>query len=91
MSFILGKKLKMTQMWKEVDVKVAKDKKVTVHKVMRVIPVTVVYAAPNKVTNLRTKEKDGYEAVQVALGTKKREFRNRTMHPITMADFKAGD
>lgn len=59
MAFILGKKLNMTQVWK-------KD---------RVIPVTVIKAEPNKVSLLRKKEKDGYEAVQVQLGKKKREFR----------------
>ncbi len=30
------------------------------------IPVTVVQVAPNVVTQIRTMEKDGYEAVQVA-------------------------
>lgn len=50
-----------------------------------VIPVTVLRAEPNKVTLLRTKEKDGYEAVQVALGKKKREFR------VQNAGLKIGD
>jgi large subunit ribosomal protein L3 len=91
MSFILGKKLKMTQMWKEVDVKITKDKKVVVVKVMKVIPVTVVHAEPNKVSMIRTQERDGYEAVQITLGKKTKEFRNRTAYPVVMADFKAGD
>ena len=59
MPFILGKKLKMTQIWKD----------------GKVVPVTVIVAEPNKVAIVRTKERDGYEAVQVALGKKKREFR----------------
>jgi large subunit ribosomal protein L3 len=59
MPFILGKKLKMTQIWKD----------------GKVVPVTVVVAEPNKVTIVRTKEKDGYDAVQIAFGRKKREFR----------------
>lgn len=55
MKFLLGKKLKMTQIWKN-------DK---------VVPVTLVQAGPVVVTQVRTKEKDGYEAVQVGFGTKK--------------------
>ena len=59
MSFILGKKLKMTQLWKDATV----------------IPVTVIKVAPNAISFLRTKEKNGYEAVQLALGKARREFR----------------
>ncbi|MEK7568073.1 MAG: 50S ribosomal protein L3 [Patescibacteria group bacterium] len=55
MSFIVGVKLKMSQIWKD-------DK---------VIPVTAIAAGPVKITQLRTKEKDGYEAVQVGFGEKK--------------------
>ena len=54
--FILGKKLGMTQIFEE-------DGKV--------VPVTVVEVGPNIVVQIRTKEKDGYEAVQVGTGTKK--------------------
>jgi len=86
MSFILGKKMKMTQIWKD----------------GKVVPVTVIHAAPNKVALLRTKEKDGYEAVQVSHGRKKKEFRNRPANPIdlgafvvdaevTVGNFKEGD
>src|ERR1700734_3381880 len=81
MSFILGKKLKMTQIWKE----------------NKVIPVTVVHAQPNKVSILRTNEKDGYEAVQVSVGGRKgkkptaKEFRNRRANPIDMSKFAKGD
>lgn len=75
MSFILGKKLKMTQIWKD----------------GKVVPVTVVHAEPNTVSVLRTKEKDGYEAVQVSLGRKKKEFRNVQNAPIEMGKFNAGD
>ncbi len=35
------------------------------------IPVTVIEALPNRVTQLRTKENDGYEAVQVTAGARK--------------------
>ena len=67
----------MTQLWKETEVKVAKEKKMETVKVLQVVPVTVIHAAPNKVSLLRTKERDGYEAVQVAMGKKKKEFRNK--------------
>lgn len=72
----------MTQIWKD-------DK--------TVVPVTVVKAEPNKVSLVRTKEKDGYEAVQVALGKTKREFRTvdnaqpKVGDEITVDVFKEGD
>jgi large subunit ribosomal protein L3 len=50
MKFILGKKVKMSQIF---------DKE------GNVIPVTIVEAGPCYVTQLKTKEKDGYEAVQI--------------------------
>ena len=50
---ILGKKLGMTQIFDEEN---------------RVVPVTVVEAGPCVVTQVRTKETDGYEAVQIAFG-----------------------
>lgn len=59
MKAILAKKLKMSQIWKE-------DK---------VIPVTVLEAPPNKITLLRTENRDGYAAVQLSLGKIRREFR----------------
>ena len=55
MSFILGKKLKMSQIW-------INDK---------VVPTTLIQAGPVIVTQIRTKEKDGYEACQVGFGAKK--------------------
>ncbi|WP_019818465.1 50S ribosomal protein L3 [Saccharomonospora saliphila] len=50
---ILGTKLGMTQVFDENN---------------RVIPVTVVKAGPNVVTQVRDKDKDGYSAVQLAFG-----------------------
>ncbi len=73
MSFILGKKLRMTQIWKD----------------GKVVPVTVIHAEPNKVSLVRNQERDGYEAVQVSLGKKKREFRNLSHEPVVIADFSA--
>jgi len=56
MTFILGKKLGMSQIFKEDGT---------------VIPVTVIEVEPNTVTQVKVKDKDGYEAVQIAAGTKK--------------------
>ncbi|MBI2637414.1 MAG: 50S ribosomal protein L3 [Candidatus Sungbacteria bacterium] len=56
MKFILGEKIGMTQIF---------DAEGSVS------PVTVVLATPNVVTQVRTKEKDGYEAIQVGFGTRK--------------------
>ena len=50
---ILGEKLGMTQVWDENN---------------RVVPVTVVKAGPNVVTQIRTNDRDGYESVQLAFG-----------------------
>ncbi|MBJ8338712.1 50S ribosomal protein L3 [Antrihabitans sp. YC3-6] len=50
---ILGTKLGMTQVFDENN---------------RVVPVTVIKAGPNVVTQIRTEELDGYSAVQVAFG-----------------------
>ncbi|MGZ8176759.1 50S ribosomal protein L3 [Williamsia sp. SKLECPSW1] len=50
---ILGTKLGMTQVFDENN---------------RVVPVTVVKAGPNVVTQIRTQETDGYTAVQLAYG-----------------------
>ncbi len=75
MSFILGKKMNMTQIWKD----------------GKVVPVTVIRAEPNKVSFVRTKDKDGYEAVQIALGRNKKEFRNRPASPIEVSKFSVGD
>jgi len=43
------------------------------------IPVTVIQAGPCKVVSIRTKEKDGYEAVQLGFGDKKEK---NTSKPI---------
>ncbi len=50
---ILGTKLGMTQVFDENN---------------RVVPVTVIKAGPNVVTQIRTQERDGYSAVQLAFG-----------------------
>ena len=50
---LLGTKLGMTQTWDENN---------------RIVPVTVVAAGTNVVTQVRTPEKDGYNAIQVGFG-----------------------
>jgi large subunit ribosomal protein L3 len=50
---ILGEKLGMTQVWDEAG---------------RLVPVTVVQAGPCVVTQVRTSDSDGYDAVQIAYG-----------------------
>jgi len=53
MKFILGKKIGMTQVFNEKG---------------QVVPVTLIEAGPCSVVQVRTKEKDGYSAVQIGFG-----------------------
>lgn len=46
----------------------------------KVVPVTVVEVEPNVVVQLRTKEKDGYEAVQLGTGTVKKVNKPKKGH-----------
>ena len=73
MKFILGKKLGMSQIFGEDGT---------------VIPITVIEAEPNTVTQIKTKDKDGYESIQLNIGTKKRETKGLK---INDADMKIGD
>ncbi|MDO5635521.1 MAG: 50S ribosomal protein L3 [Micrococcus sp.] len=69
---LLGTKLGMTQVWNE-------DGKL--------VPVTVVQADPNVVTQLRNEETDGYTAVQIAYG---QIDPRRVTKPLTGHFEKAG-
>lgn len=51
------------------------------------IPVTVVEVTPNVVVQLRTKEKDGYEAVQLGFGSKKKHSRALKGHMKDLGNF----
>lgn len=62
MKFVIGKKLGMNQIFQEDGT---------------VVPVTVIEVEPNMVTQIKTKEKDGYEAVQVGTGSKKKTNRSK--------------
>jgi large subunit ribosomal protein L3 len=60
---ILGRKVGMTQIYDESGL---------------AIPVTVVAAGPCHVLQVRTPERDGYEAVQIGFGDKPRRLANRS-------------
>jgi len=56
------------------------------------IPVTVIEASPNRVTQVKTLENDGYRAVQVTMGTRRANLVNKpeTGH-FTRAGVEAGE
>ena len=69
---ILGRKLGMTQVWDAEN---------------RVVPVTVLQAGPCRVVQLKTPERDGYAAVQLAFGDTKPERLNKPeLGHLTAAD-----
>lgn len=72
MKFVLGRKVGMTQVFSE-------DGEVT--------PVTVIEIGKNEVAQLKTTEKDGYEAVQIGYDEKK---ESRTVKPEKGHFDKAG-
>lgn len=43
------------------------------------VPVTVIEVQPNRITQLRDAEKDGYRAVQVTVGSKRNKLVNKAM------------
>ena len=43
------------------------------------VPVTVIEAVPNRVTQVRTLEADGYRAIQVAVGDRKASHTNKAL------------
>ena len=61
---ILGRKLGMTQIFDDT----------------RAVPVTVIKAGPCVVSQVKTKETDGYDAVQLAFGTVRPRDLNRPMN-----------
>ena len=62
MSGIIGKKLGMSSIF-------GNDGEI--------IPVTVIQAGPCKVVNIKTKEKDGYEALQLSFGERKEKHTSK--------------
>ena len=69
---ILGRKLGMTQVWDEDN---------------RVVPVTVIQAGPCRVVQLKTPERDGYSAVQLAFG----ETKTSRLSKPELGHLKAAD
>jgi large subunit ribosomal protein L3 len=61
---ILGRKVGMTQLYDEAG---------------QVVPVTVIQAGPCDVLQIRTVERDGYEAVQLGFGDKPRRLAGRSV------------
>jgi large subunit ribosomal protein L3 len=59
---ILGRKLGMTQIFTESG---------------ELVPVTVIEATPNSIIQVKTKETDGYEALQVGFGEKREGLLNK--------------
>lgn len=62
MSGIIGKKIGMTSIYDEAG---------------KIVPVTIVEAGPCVVTQVKTVEKDGYEALQIAFGEKKEKHTTK--------------
>ena len=62
MKGILGRKIGMTQVFTESG---------------KLIPVTVVEVEPNVVTQIKTKENDGYEAIQLGFDTKRQKLATK--------------
>lgn len=85
MIFILGRKLEMTQTFDEKG---------------NVTPVTLIEAGPCLVTQVKTKEKDGYEAIQMGLAKieKKKKIKKtmkgkefKYLRECGKGEFKIGD
>lgn len=65
MKFILGYKQEMTQIYREDGT---------------IVPVTMVKVEPCVVTQVKTTERDGYDAVQIGVGTKKHQGKSMDGH-----------
>ncbi len=73
MKFILGKKIEMSQRFKEDGT---------------VIPVTLISAGPCKVTQIKTKEKDGMDAVQIGFDVVKKLNKPEAGHLKDLENFR---
>lgn len=73
MPFIIGKKLKMTQIWDD----------------NKIFPATLIQAGPAIITQIRNKEKDGYDAIQIGYDATKKNVNKATKgHFKTMGNFR---
>ncbi|MFH1187549.1 MAG: 50S ribosomal protein L3 [bacterium] len=73
MKFILGKKLEMTQKFLDDGT---------------VVPVTAILAGPCAVTQVKTVAKDGYDAVQIGFGVKKKINKPQAGHLKGLDNFR---
>ncbi len=71
MKFILGLKLEMSQMFDEKG---------------NIVPMTLIEAGPCTVTQIKTKDKDGYDSLQI--GFKKIEKKNKIKKPMKKKPFR---
>ena len=77
MKFILGKKVEMSQIFDEQG---------------KVTPVTLINAGPCQVAQIKTKEKDGYSAVQIGFESKKKTKEPRFLREFQFdKEIKQGD
>src|SRR5207302_885961 len=91
MKAILGRKIGMTQLFEEVAERdnqgnVIRDEEGNEVRTRtgRVVPVTVIEAGPCVVTQKKTADRDGYEAVQVGYGEiKERTREGKRRHGLT--------
>lgn len=67
MKFILGKKIDMEQVWNDRG---------------DVVPVTIVAASPCQITQVKTKDVDGYDAVQVGFDIKGKDAKRELTKPM---------
>jgi large subunit ribosomal protein L3 len=72
MKYIIGTKVGMTQMFKEDG---------------SVVPVTLVKIEPNIVVQVKTKENDGYNAIQIGTGLKKKLNKPEKGHAKDLGSF----
>ncbi len=70
MKFLLGRKLEMTQLWKD----------------EKVIPATLIEAGPCFITQIKTKDRDKYNAIQV--GFEKIEKKNKIKKTMKGKEFR---
>lgn len=73
MKFIIGKKIEMSQKFKEDGT---------------VVPVTLISAGPCKITQVKTKDKDNHDAVQVGFGAKKKIAKPLAGHLKDLENFR---
>ncbi len=72
MKFLLGKKIEMATVWNDAG---------------KAVPITIIEAGPCRVTQMKTIERDGYSAVQIGFGKKKRLSKPEAGHLKDVPNF----